>query len=493
MCTYLAKRGSTYYFRRVIPVELRPAMGGRSEFMISLRTKDRETAKRAIPLHADETSRLLDEAAGKTLVSASETPAESVSEPEPTQTPAEAEQAQFEALEASEKKERWDARAAERMELRRKLATFRSVDLPIELQAARDLVRERDEAIARVESQLAERERERLSGALPPAIRTTTEGAVLPLLETYDAYAKEAGIKAATRTEWRAIIERLVAFLGHNDAARITADDLYRWKEELLAETTRQGKKRDPRTVRGKHLGAIRATLGWAVEKRKLRTNVASDVSMRVPRKAKLRDRDFTAGEAKAILKATLAAPTGRLQPGTIRARRWIPWLCAYTGARVNEISQLRGQDVRQIDGIWTIRITPEAGTVKANEARIVPLHPHIIEQGFLPVVEAHGDGPLFFDPSRQRVPGDGNRHFKKVGERLAQWVRGDVGITDPNLQPNHGWRHTFKTRASSAEIPERVADAIQGHAPATVSRAYGSVPLKTMADAMERMPRFEI
>ncbi|MBO9622565.1 MAG: hypothetical protein J7500_07615 [Sphingomonas sp.] len=27
MCTYLAKRGSTYYFRRVIPVELRSALG----------------------------------------------------------------------------------------------------------------------------------------------------------------------------------------------------------------------------------------------------------------------------------------------------------------------------------------------------------------------------------------------------------------------------------------------------------------------------------
>ncbi|WP_420822569.1 DUF6538 domain-containing protein [Sphingomonas gei] len=32
MCTYLAKRGATYYFRRAIPVELRPAFGGRAEF-----------------------------------------------------------------------------------------------------------------------------------------------------------------------------------------------------------------------------------------------------------------------------------------------------------------------------------------------------------------------------------------------------------------------------------------------------------------------------
>ncbi|MEC5293197.1 hypothetical protein, partial [Aurantimonas sp. C2-3-R2] len=33
-------------------------------------------------------------------------------------------------------------------------------------------------------------------------------------------------------------------------------------------------------------------------------------------------------------------------------SRRWVPWICAYTGARVNEITQLRRQDIKQIDGI---------------------------------------------------------------------------------------------------------------------------------------------
>lgn len=46
--SYLTKRGSTYYFRRVIPQELQPVMG-RREFMLSLRTKDREDAKRLVP------------------------------------------------------------------------------------------------------------------------------------------------------------------------------------------------------------------------------------------------------------------------------------------------------------------------------------------------------------------------------------------------------------------------------------------------------------
>lgn len=61
MCTYLAKRGATYYFRRVIPAELREILG-RSEWMTSLRTKDRAQAKRLIPIHAQSTDRQIVEA-----------------------------------------------------------------------------------------------------------------------------------------------------------------------------------------------------------------------------------------------------------------------------------------------------------------------------------------------------------------------------------------------------------------------------------------------
>ena|GEM_PF-2550212 len=46
--SYLAKRGSVYYFRRIVPDDLRAVLGKR-EIMLSLRTKDREDAKRLIP------------------------------------------------------------------------------------------------------------------------------------------------------------------------------------------------------------------------------------------------------------------------------------------------------------------------------------------------------------------------------------------------------------------------------------------------------------
>ena len=62
MCTFLSKRGATYYFRRTIPAELRPLLGGKAEFMVSLRIKDREEAKRLIPAETITSQALLDEA-----------------------------------------------------------------------------------------------------------------------------------------------------------------------------------------------------------------------------------------------------------------------------------------------------------------------------------------------------------------------------------------------------------------------------------------------
>lgn len=316
----------------------------------------------------------------------------------------------------------------------------------------------------------------------------------VPLLATFDAYATAQGVKANVRYEWRRALEALVAHLGHDDAARISVQDVQGWRDKLAGETTRKGELRSPRTVRNKYLTPLRAALAWAVEEHRLSANVAAQVTIRVPRRSKLRDPDFTTDEATRILTAALKPVSDRFTPEAALARRWVPWICAYTGARVNEVTQLRAEDVAEVDGIWTIRITPEAGTVKTGEARTVPLHPHLIEQGFPAIAKATVAGPLFYNPGRKRTVGGGaNRHFKKAGERLAAWVRAEVGINDPSLQPNHAWRHTFKTRARAAGIEERVHDAITGHAPRSTGQGYGSVSVGLMHEAIVRLPRFEV
>jgi integrase len=319
--------------------------------------------------------------------------------------------------------------------------------------------------------------------------------AAVPLLELFDAYAAAQGISPGVRTEWRNYIDILIQFLGHDDAARLTWDDVSGWRDHLLHEPGRLGRKRKPVTVRDKYLTALKCTLNWAVEERRLTKNVAAEVTVRTPKTVKLRDPNYTMDEARMVLRASLVPPGPHLPAATARARRWLPWLCAYSGARVGELAQLRKEDVRVQDGVWLLHVTPEAGRVKTKEARVIPIHGHIIEQGFLAEVESQPPGPLFYNPDNRRAPDDAedNRHVKKVGERLAKWVRETVGITDHGIKPNHAWRHLFSTLAEEAGISERTYNAIQGHAPANVGRKYGSTTVKARAEAMALFPRFDL
>ena len=326
-----------------------------------------------------------------------------------------------------------------------------------------------------------------------PRIATATRsGSSLPLLTLYDDYAIANRISPVVRYECRNIIDHLIARIGHDDARRLTTTEVRDWRDAVALELTNRGKLRDPRTVR-KYVGTLKTLLGWAVEEQRLGANAAAPVKVKVPIKVKLRDRAFTLPEARTILSATLQPAPVRMSSGHRSARRWVPWLCAYSGARVGEMAQLRKEDVGEVEGVWTMKITPEAGTVKSKEARLVPLHAHLIDLGFLAFVAAAPDGPLFFDPAAVRKSGESNRHVKKVGERLALWVRKDLGISDTGVAPNHGWRHLFKWLATDNGVEGRVADAIAGHAFDTEGKKYGSVSVRAKAVAIAMLPRFEI
>lgn len=175
-----------------------------------------------------------------------------------------------------------------------------------------------------------------------------------------------------------------------------------------------------------------------------------------------------------------------------------MPWICAYTGARAGEITQLRGKDVVQREGQWAIQITPDAGSVKTGEPRIVPVHEHLIEQGFIDFVRAKGEGPLFYNAEAPlRTTGsDPTNPSKarpvKTRERIGEWVR-KLGVTGKGIQPNHAWRHTFKQIADRVGISEKVSDAITGHSPASVGRSYGAPTVGDMAKALKKFPKYDV
>lgn len=264
----------------------------------------------------------------------------------------------------------------------------------------------------------------------------------------------------------------------------MTAEDVIRFKDHRLASIHR-GKRVSAKTVKDNDLAGLRGIFDWAVANRRIMSSPAADVSIKVGKPRKLRSKGFSEPEAQSILQAALNyLPGTQEQPRTSAAKRWVPWLCAYTGARVGEMAQLRKQDLRREGELWVITITPEAGTVKTNEARDVVLHPQLIELGFPAFVQAAADGHLFLKPD---TTGKVRGPLRALTNRLAEFARSIV--SDPNVAPNHAWRHRFKTIGMEEGIDHRVLDAIQGQSARTVAETYGDVTVKTMAAAINKLP----
>lgn len=311
----------------------------------------------------------------------------------------------------------------------------------------------------------------------------------VPIMDIFAGYLAEQQPAAKTVKKWRAALQSFIAHLGHDDAARVTPEDVIAWKSALL--TPINGKARDPGTVRNGYLGAVKPVFGWAKENRKIDLNPVAGITVRVPRRATNRpERGYSAAEAKLVLRAALAIDCDGNRSYGAFARRWLPWLCAYTGARVTEMAQLRRNDVlKSTDGIWHIIVRPEAGSVKSRRARHVALHPHLIEQGF-PDAVAQRSGPLFYDAALKRN-GEGNSQAQRAGQRIAEWVRA-LGVDDEELQPNHGWRHAFISHARG-RIDGDIRRAITGHSGKDEHDAYGDVSLTAMHEALMSFPRYRV
>lgn len=463
--------GQTYYFRRPVPDDIRAyfltASGEpRKDWKYTLKTKDRTTAKERCNRMASTYDDLIRETRAKLRKGI-----------KPDHATAKAKAV-----------EPWDPfpnrEDLERMEEDARQSVHE--EFAEECELANDPLRRAREEGAR--AALAQKEAQ--DEAFLNMVREEQAASRAPLMELFDAYVAERKPAPATVKRWRPVMEHIKGFLGHDDAARITRKDVVAWKDSLLAEKGEDGEPmRSARTVKETYLASMMVVLGFARENAKIKANVAADVSVRVPKKVRLRDPHFTDTEARTILRASLAPQPDSLSPEHRLARRWVPWLCAYTGARVNEMTQLRGQDVQKIEGVWTIRITPDAGRVKGNTARTVPIHEHLIEQGFLDVVEATGDGPMFYNPERGRGGSEGNPHHKKMGERLAAWVR-KLGVDDPEVQPNHAWRNGFKTRARG-KLDHEAREVLLGHAMKTEGEKYGVWPMPALAEELAKFPRF--
>lgn len=286
-----------------------------------------------------------------------------------------------------------------------------------------------------------------------------------------DGWRAEKQPTEKTIYTWTMVIQQLEEFLGHSEASRLTPDDLIRWKGALLNQGLRT------KTIRDSKLAPVRAILQWGVNNRRLTDNPAARVQIDVRTREVEKIRGFTDQEAALILR--------NARTETDPVRRWVPFLCAYSGARLSEICQLRRQDIIEINGVWCMKFVPEAGSLKnANSERAVPLHPSVMDEGFLHFFSCVRSGPLFAGLPTDRFGSRGGNGTKLLG----RWVR-SLGIDDQRISPSHSWRHRFKTLGRRHGLLPDVVNAITGHHRKIVADAYGEFEIETLSREISKIP----
>src|SRR6185437_6345471 len=113
----------------------------------------------------------------------------------------------------------------------------------------------------------------------------------------------------STYESYRNTVAKLVAFLKHDTARRVTPEDIVRFKDHRL-----QGGA-SAKTVRDNDLAGLKTVFGWAVMNRRMAINPAAGLTIKIGKSRKLRSKGFYDDEASAILKHARGYVAGREVP----------------------------------------------------------------------------------------------------------------------------------------------------------------------------------
>jgi len=319
--------------------------------------------------------------------------------------------------------------------------------------------------------------------ALPPV-------ALEKIFLAYIAKSQKLGRHLDGGRNWKIVFVSLQKFLGHGDARRLTKSDLRKWRDELMASGM------SAKTVSDKYIAAVNAVLNWAFIEELLPSNEAEKVRQELPKKVQAREKGYTTVEAIKVLKASIGYkpvetdhPSHKESSHITSAKMWVPLLCAFTGARAAEMTQLRKEDIRQEGNCWILRITPDAGSVKNGHYRDVPLHRQVVKLGFCEFVKAANEGALFH---RAKTADKFLAGARATAGKLSEWLQ-ERRLVPKGVQPSYGWRHRFKTQGRELGGSDRVLDAIQGHPGKTASDNYGDVTIRARLRIIDALPDYDL
>ena len=226
-------------------------------------------------------------------------------------------------------------------------------------------------------------------------------------------------------------------------------------------------------TTVNKYTSRVFSLFDYAHKYGYIKVNPALDLALKNNKKENEERDPFTDDDLQAIF--TMPIYTNDLEVTIMDKpeKVWIPIFALFQGMRLNEICQLYKEDVYKIDNIWCIDINEKLDKKFKNKPsnRMIPIHPKVLEFGFieyfnsLPKEQERVWPNLTFTKGKGYANGYGKSFLRLKCKH----------ITLDTKRVFHSFRHNVGDNLKQILQPERLVEALLGHANSSMSTTrYG-------------------
>ena len=334
----------------------------------------------------------------------------------------------------------------------------------------------------------------------------------LKLADMFALWKSERRPAARTAMEFRLYLDRFVSLHGDLDLKQITRAHIQQFRDAMLQLPRKVPAKvkhhgvRDliiwansqndmPRlgatTVNDRAIGAISAILATGVREKEIAENPCHGTRVKLQVGEGDGRPPYTDADLKVIFSSPVFKKGQRPKGGAGAAAFWLPYLALFTGARLEELAQLRVKDVcvderdgQRIDYLDLMTMEGSAATKlrrKTSSARRkVPLHSVLIELGFLDYTASlKSEGKLSLFPDLKSNSDKRSVSWSKWWGRYArvQFLKAKNSQESYENDPKtvfHSFRHSFIDACRAFKVDYVIMKKLIGHSFKEVTDDYG-------------------
>lgn len=293
-----------------------------------------------------------------------------------------------------------------------------------------------------------------------------------------EAWGGEKHVRELSREDFR-VVRRLLRSIPKNSTKFFPGMS---FRDAAIRASERGVPLLNPKTV-ATHLQKISTLFKWAENEDYIDRNLARGLADRGSSAHSDEDRHpFTVEELQRIFSGPpfvrgreKSNTSSSIESGQGGARYWVPLIGLFHGMRLNEICQLRIDQIKQHGEISYFDIQASSADQRlktSHSRRRIPVHPTVASLGFLRYVSElrqRGEDRLF-----PELPVDARGYYSR---KITRWFSSYVAKcgVDTERKSFHSLRHAWRDAAREARIPEEIVKVLGGWVREGTAARYGS------------------